>query len=85
MKTRAIVVIDPEIMSGTPCFAGTRVPAQALLDYLEAGDSLDEFLEDFPTVTRKQTFTGGLDKCDRLLARDGGEILQELVERIPGL
>ena len=54
MKTRAIVVIDPDIMSGTPCFAGTRVPAQALLDYLEAGDSLDEFLEDFPTVTRKQ-------------------------------
>ena len=54
MKTSAVVVIDPEIMSGTPCFAGTRVPAQALLDYLEAGDSLDEFLEDFPTVTRKQ-------------------------------
>ena len=54
MKPRAIVAIDPEIMSGTPCFVGTRVPAQALLDYLEAGDSLDEFLEDFPTVSRKQ-------------------------------
>lgn len=52
--TRAIVVIDPAIMSGTPCFAGTRVPAQALLDYLEAGDSLDEFLEDFPTVSRRK-------------------------------
>ncbi len=54
MKARAIVVIDPDIMSGTPCFSGTRVPAQALLDYLEAGDSLDEFLEDYPTVSRKQ-------------------------------
>ena len=54
MKPRAIAAIDPEIMSGTPCFVGTRVPAQALLDYLEAGDSLDEFLEDFPTVSRKQ-------------------------------
>ncbi len=54
MKTSAVVLIDLEIMSGTPCFSGTRVPAQALLDYLEAGDSLDEFLEDFPTVTRKQ-------------------------------
>ena len=55
MKTSAVVVIDPEIMSGTPCFAGTRVPAQTFLDYLENGDSLDEFLEDFPTVSRAQS------------------------------
>jgi len=54
MKKRAIVVVDPEIMSGTPCFAGTRVPVRNLLDYLEAGDPLDEFLEQFPTVSRKQ-------------------------------
>jgi len=54
MKVKAVVVIDPEIMSGTPCFAGTRVPVRNLLDYLEAGDPLDEFLEQFPTVSRKQ-------------------------------
>jgi len=41
-------------MGGTPVFRGTRVPLQALLDYLEAGDSIDEFLEGFPTVTREQ-------------------------------
>ena len=45
---------DPEIMGGTPVFVGTRVPVQTLLDYLEAGDSLDEFLEDFPSVSREQ-------------------------------
>jgi uncharacterized protein (DUF433 family) len=55
MKTSAVVLVDPEIMSGTPCFAGTRVPARTLLDYLESGDSLDEFLEDFPTVSREQS------------------------------
>ncbi len=54
MKANSIVLIDPEIMSGTPCFAGTRVPARTLIDYIEGGDSLDDFLEDFPTVTRKQ-------------------------------
>jgi uncharacterized protein (DUF433 family) len=54
MKAKAVVVVDPEIMSGTPCFAGTRVPVRNLLDYLEAGDPLDEFLEQFPTVSRKQ-------------------------------
>ncbi len=41
-------------MGGTPCFAGTRVPARTLIDYLEGGDSLDDFLEDFPTVSREQ-------------------------------
>jgi len=45
---------DPETMGGTPVFIGTRVPAQTLLDYLEGGDSLDDFLEDFPSVTREQ-------------------------------
>jgi len=46
---------DPEILGGTPVFVGTRVPVQTLVDYLEAGDPLDEFLEDFPSVTRDQT------------------------------
>jgi uncharacterized protein (DUF433 family) len=54
MKTNSVVKIDPEIMSGAPCFAGTRVPVRTLLDYLEGGDSLDEFLENFPTVAREQ-------------------------------
>jgi uncharacterized protein (DUF433 family) len=44
---------DPEIMHGIPVFRGTRVPVQTLFDYLEGGDSLDEFLEGFPTVSRE--------------------------------
>jgi uncharacterized protein (DUF433 family) len=49
-----VMVVDPGIMHGTPCFAGTRVPVQTLLDYVEEGDTLDGFLADFPTVTRDQ-------------------------------
>ena len=45
---------NPEILGGTPCFAKTRVPIQALFDYLEGGESLQEFLEDFPTVRHEQ-------------------------------
>jgi uncharacterized protein (DUF433 family) len=52
--SRPVVHTDPEIMGGTPVFVGTRVPAQSLFDYLEAGDSLEEFLEAFPTVSREQ-------------------------------
>ena len=48
------ILSDPEIMSGTPCFAGTRVPAKTLFDYLESGEDLDSFLSDFPTVFREQ-------------------------------
>ena len=47
------IVRDPEVLGGTPVFRGTRVPFQALLDYLEGGQTLDEFLDDFPTVTRE--------------------------------
>jgi uncharacterized protein (DUF433 family) len=54
MQTSSVVRIDQEIMSGTPCFIGTRVPARTLIDYLESGDSLNDFLEDFPTVRREQ-------------------------------
>jgi uncharacterized protein (DUF433 family) len=50
-----IIVIDPEILSGTPCFRGTRVPFKNLIDYLEGGHSLGEFLEQFPTVTREMS------------------------------
>ena len=49
-----IVWVNPDRMSGTPCFFGTRVPIQNLWDYLEGGDPLDEFLEGFPGVTREQ-------------------------------
>ena len=55
--SQSVVKIDPEIMSGAPCFAGTRVPIQNLMDYLEGGDSIDEFLEDFPTVAREQVIS----------------------------
>ncbi len=54
MKKSIVVNVDQEIMSGTPCFAGTRVPARTLLDYLEGGDTIDDFLEDFPTVSHEQ-------------------------------
>ena len=50
----AVVHSDPEILGGTPVFRGTRVPVKNLLDYLAAGDSLDQFLDDFPTVSRGQ-------------------------------
>ena len=53
-QIRQVVQISPEIMSGTPVFKGTRVPVKTLIDHLEAGDSLDVFLEDFPSVTRQQ-------------------------------
>jgi len=47
-----VITKDPNVLGGTPVFQGTRVPFQNLLDYLEAGQTLDEFLDDFPTVTR---------------------------------
>jgi uncharacterized protein (DUF433 family) len=53
-RAQNVVNVDPEIMSGTPVFAGTRVPLYNLFDYLEAGDSLDKFLTSFPSVTREQ-------------------------------
>jgi uncharacterized protein (DUF433 family) len=48
-----VIIRDPEILGGTPVFRGTRVPFQAPLDYIEGGETLDEFLDDFPTVTRE--------------------------------
>ena len=53
MERASVIVSDPEILGGTPCFRGTRVPVESLIDYLEAGDTLDEFLDNFPSVTRK--------------------------------
>jgi uncharacterized protein (DUF433 family) len=50
----SVVHSDPQILGGTPVFVGTRVPVQSLFDYLEAGDTLDEFLRQFPSVRREQ-------------------------------
>jgi uncharacterized protein (DUF433 family) len=49
----SVIIKDPEVLGGTPVFANTRVPFDALLDYVEGGKTLDEFLDDFPTVTRE--------------------------------
>ena len=65
----SVVKIDPEIMSGAPCFAGTRVPIQNLIDYLEGGDSIDEFLEDFPSVRRDQVISFLEEAKESVLAR----------------
>jgi uncharacterized protein (DUF433 family) len=51
---KPVITSSPDILSGTPVFAGTRVPVHTLIEYLSAGDSIDEFLEGFPTVTREQ-------------------------------
>ena len=52
MKEPSVVHSDPDILGGTPVFVGTRVPVQAFIDYIEGGHSLQEFLDDFPTVSR---------------------------------
>jgi uncharacterized protein (DUF433 family) len=65
----SVIKIDPEIMSGAPCFAGTRVPIQNLIDYLEGGDSIDEFLEDFPSVRRDQVISFLEEAKESVLAR----------------
>lgn len=53
MKQSSVVRSDPDILGGTPVFVGTRVPVQALIDYIEGGHSLEEFLDDVPTVSRE--------------------------------
>ena len=66
---RSLVHSHPEIVSGEPVFVGTRVPLATLLDYLEAGQPLSEFLEDFPTVTREQAVAALEQAKEALLAR----------------
>ena len=56
-KLSQIISISPDVMSGTPVFAGTRVPIQTLFDYLEAGETIDDFLQGFPSVQREQIVT----------------------------
>jgi len=64
-----VIVRVPEILGGIPCFRGTRVPFQNLLDHLEAGDTLDQFLEQFPTVTREMAIEALETAKDSLLTR----------------
>jgi uncharacterized protein (DUF433 family) len=66
--SQSVVKVDPEIMSGAPCFAGTRVPIQNLIDYLEGGDSIEDFLEGFPSVSREQVIAFLEEAKDRMLA-----------------
>ena len=64
--TQPVIHSDPDILGGTPVFAGTRVPVRTLLDYLAAGDPLEEFLDHFPTVSREQA-VAALGRANELL------------------
>ena len=68
-KPAPVIHSDPAVLGGTAVFVGTRVPFQTLIDYLEAGEPLSEFLEDFPTVTREQAVAALEQAKDALLAR----------------
>jgi len=69
MKQSSIVHSDPNILGGTPVFVGTRVPVQALIDYLEGGHTLEEFLSDFPTVRRELAIAALEQAKEHLIAR----------------
>lgn len=69
MSRSSVVHSDPEILGGTPVFVGTRVPVQALIDYIEGGHLLEEFLDDFPTVTRELAIAA-LEQAKALLIAD---------------
>lgn len=64
----SVIAIDPEIMSGAPCFTGTRVTVQTLFDYLDGGHPLADFLDDFPTVTEAQAHQLLAEAKERVLA-----------------
>ncbi len=65
---KPVISCDAEVMGGTPVFAGTRVPVQTLLDYLEAGESIDDFLAGFPSVSREQVIRFLEEAKDRAVA-----------------
>lgn len=67
--TEPVIVVDPEIMSGTPCFRGTRVPFKNLIDYLEGGHTLGDFLRQFPTVTLAMAIQALEEAKDSLVAK----------------
>jgi uncharacterized protein (DUF433 family) len=68
-STSRSVHSDPAVLGGTPVFVGTRVPAQSLFDYLEAGETLDEFLRQFPSVTREQAVAALEQAREMVLSR----------------
>ena len=68
LMTKPLITCSPEVMGGTPVFAGTRVPVQTFLDYLEAGETIDNFLEGFPTVSRVQVVAFLEEAKDRMVA-----------------
>lgn len=72
LMLKDIVNIDPEVLSGTPVFKGTRVPIKALFDYLEGGKTLDAFFEDFPAVKHSQV-SGLLNAAHQLLISSDGK------------
>ena len=65
---KPVVSRSPDVMGGAPVFAGTRVPVQTLLDYLEAGESIDDFLAGFPSVSREQVIAFLEQAKDQLIA-----------------
>ena len=69
---KPIVTSSPDILSGAPVFTGTRVPVHTLVEYLSAGDSIDEFLEGFPTVTREQVL-GFLTQAELMVSAETNE------------
>jgi len=71
LGTDNLIEVDPEKLGGTPVFYGTRVPIQNLFDCLETGESLDEFLDQFPTVTREQALAVLEESKERLLTGHG--------------
>ena len=78
MEIQSLITIDNEILSGTAVFAGTRVPVESLFDHLEAGVSLDNFLEDFPTVSKEQAIAI-LDAANKFLTSKNVQQLYEAV------
>ena len=67
--SHSVIHSDPEISGGTPVFRGTRVPVQSLFDYLEGGETLEQFLEQFPSVSKEQVLAALDLACDFILAR----------------
>ena len=65
---KSVITAEPDIMGGTPVFRGTRVPMQTLIDYLEAGDSITDFLEGFPSVSKEQVIAFLEEAKERALA-----------------
>lgn len=77
MELKDLFSINPEVLGGQPVFKGTRVPIETLFDHLEAGVSLEEFLDDFPTVTREQAVST-LEVANKLLTSKNVAKLYEI-------